>query len=426
MAVFSPSWRYVSGAPARSTSWRRLCEIRFWSESSLIYFHLDLLADPECVGERRLDRRFAEGPSPRRYVTVSGQKGPRTEPAPWLCAGSRPVRRKCPLLCGLRLSSPFEMSVLPRPHSRTFSAISPDQLSLGAAIAAFLSDRDLAASTRHVYGTTLRALARDVGEELPLASVTTAVLRDHMAARYPKQSPRTYNRVLASLGSLFDHAIRHGWITASPATTLERRKERLSRDVIQKTRAIREDELRAFLTRPHPLRERTLWWLLYESAARTNEVLSLDVEHLDLPSRRGMVIGKGGSAEEIAWQTTTARLLPRLIGSRRRGPLFLADIAPAPARQPAEADRSPESGHARLSYRRAAELFTEASGGWTLHQLRHSRLTHLAEHGVDVTLLPAISRHRSLRTLERYARPSLDAAAAAAARVDPAARARRP
>jgi hypothetical protein len=68
---------------------------------------------------------------------------------------------------------------------------------------------------------------------------------------------------------------------------------------------------------------------------------------------------------------------------RREGPLFLADIAPAPARQPALADLDPDSGRARLSYRRATEVFKEATGGWTLHQLRHSRLTHLAEAGVE-------------------------------------------
>ena len=72
----------------------------------------------------------------------------------------------------------------------------------------------------------------------------------------------------------------------------------------------------------------------------------------------------------------------------------------------AKVDLDPTSGHARLSYRRAAEVFTKASDGWTLHQLRHSALTHLAEDGVDVALLRAKSRHASLRSLERYVRPS--------------------
>ena len=93
--------------------------------------------------------------------------------------------------------------------------------------------------------------------------------------------------------------------------------------------------------------------------------------------------------------------------------------APAPARQPAWSDRDPASGQARLSYRRAAEIFEAASGGWTLHQLRHSRLTHLAEAGVQLPLLMAKSRHTSLASLAVYAKPTFDAVAAATAALDP-------
>jgi integrase len=80
--------------------------------------------------------------------------------------------------------------------------------------------------------------------------------------------------------------------------------------------------------------------------------------------------------------------------------VFLADKALSPARQPA------------------------ASGGRTLHELRHSRLTHLAEAGEDVTLIKAKSRHRTLRSLERYVNPTNDAIARLTDRHDPNGRAR--
>ena len=92
--------------------------------------------------------------------------------------------------------------------------------------------------------------------------------------------------------------------------------------------------------------------MLYETAARASEVLALNVADLDLAHRRAVVIGKGGRAELIGWETKTARLLPRLLHQRREGPLFLADIAPAPARQPALADLDADSGRARLRCRR--------------------------------------------------------------------------
>ncbi len=61
--------------------------------------------------------------------------------------------------------------------------------------------------------------------------------------------------------------------------------------------------------------------------------------------------------------------------------------------------------------------------GWTLHQLRHSLLTHEAEDGTSTPMLLARSRHASVRSLERYARPGPEAVARHA---DPAARRRRP
>jgi integrase/recombinase XerC/integrase/recombinase XerD len=65
-----------------------------------------------------------------------------------------------------------------------------------------------------------------------------------------------------------------------------------------------------------PLRERTLWRLLYETAARPAEVLALDVEDLDLPNRRAKVRRKGGAIDIVIWQAGTARLLSRLLKGR--------------------------------------------------------------------------------------------------------------
>lgn len=153
-----------------------------------------------------------------------------------------------------------------------------------------------------------------------------------------------------------------------------------------------------------------------------NEILSLDIEDLDLPNKRARVRSKGGAVEWVFWQTGAALLLPRLLADRTTGPVFLAD------RQPTRAvpgiDQCPLTGRARLSYRRAAELFREATPGWTLHQLRHSALTHAAEDGTNTPILRARSRHASVRSLERYARPSPEAVARHVAEHDPARRRR--
>ncbi|MBQ1100627.1 site-specific integrase [Streptomyces sp. b94] len=186
------------------------------------------------------------------------------------------------------------------------------------------------------------------------------------------------------------------------------------------------------------LREKTQWKMLHESAARADEVLCLNVEDLYPQDKRGRITAKGGSTEWIHWQSGTAHLLPRLIARRTRGPLFLTDRK-APAGTPS-LDVCEETGRARLSYRRAEEIFEENTrllanplaspddiedlDGWTLHRLRHSALTHDAEGGTSTPMLLARSRHASVRSLERYARPGVDAVARHVAENDPAARRR--
>ena len=138
--------------------------------------------------------------------------------------------------------------------------------------------------------------------------------------------------------------------------------------------------------------------------------------------------------------TGTAILLPRLLAGRREGPVFLT--ARKPGRAVASGDLCPVTRRARLSYRRAAESFELATRplanpgasheeleevhGWALHQLRHSLITHEAEDGTSTPMLLARSRHASVRSLERYARPGPEAVARHVADADPAARRRRP
>jgi hypothetical protein len=132
-----------------------------------------------------------------------------------------------------------------------------------------------------------------------------------------------------------------------------------------RTRALSKTEVEALLTREDiSIRERVLWRLLYETAARSAEVLRLDLQDLDLPNRRAKVKRKGGAVDIIVWQTGTARLLPRLLKGRTSGPLFLTDRKARVQLPPGDLD--PANGKARLSYRRAAEIFEQATGGLTV------------------------------------------------------------
>ena len=289
---------------------------------------------------------------------------------------------------------------------------------LGAAAAGFLGRRDLDADTLRSYAQTMTRLRRQLGDGTPLAEVTPDVIAEAFAAAWGNCAPRTWNRHRSALRSFTAWASGRGWVTGDLAALLERRPE--TRD---KTRALTRQAIEDLWDRPVPLRQKTLWKLLYESAARADSVLSLNIEDLDLAGKRGRITAKGGVVRWIHWQSGTARLLPRLIVGRASGPVFLASRRPAPARTPAAGDTCPHTGRGRLSYERAEYLFKQATG-CTLHQLRHSRLTHLGEDGWSAPMLMALSGHENLRTLGIYVNPSDEAVAALLADQDPGRRRR--
>ena len=240
---------------------------------------------------------------------------------------------------------------------------------------------------------------------MSLESLSAEGVHRILKRRWGGASGATWNTRLTAVASFGSYCRRNGWIEADLLAGIERRRLRHDR-----TRAIAHRDLEALLGRHDVgLREKTLWRMLYETAARASEVLALNVEDLDLTRRRASVVSKGGDRDPIFWATPTARLLPRYLAGRRRGPVFLTDRRPRIA--PTRGDLCPVTGRGRLSYRRAAAVFKETSGGWTLHQLRHSSLTHLAEGGASAVMLQAKSRHRDLRTLSVYTRPGPEAAA---------------
>jgi hypothetical protein len=136
------------------------------------------------------------------------------------------------------------------------------------------------------------------------------------------------------------------------------------------------------------LREQAFWRVLYDTGAPCEDVLALNAGQLDLPGCRGRLgppaapwpaglsgLAAGQAADWLRWQRHTTELLSWLLAGRGHGPVFLTERrAPGGA---TAGDVCPITGRARMSYRRAAEIFTRctrpldpAGRGWTLHQLR--------------------------------------------------------
>jgi RNA polymerase sigma factor (sigma-70 family) len=224
-------------------------------------------------------------------------------------------------------------------------------MTLAQAAQDFLGREDLDAETVRSYGQTLRRLCLTLGEHLPLAELTPAQVARAFTMAWGTAAARTWNRHRSAVRSF------SSWAALDDlAAALDRRVETpLPPPTL---------DVETLWTSDLPLREHTLWRLLHESAAGAKTVLALNVEDLDLDDRRARA-GKTW----VTWRAETARLLPALVAGRTRGPVFLADRRPGPARTPRDADLCPETGRRRLSYERAEYLFKQATGH-TLRQLK--------------------------------------------------------
>ncbi|MGW6704419.1 sigma-70 family RNA polymerase sigma factor [Streptomyces sp. NPDC054956] len=242
-------------------------------------------------------------------------------------------------------------------------ATGPPGACLGETARAFLGREDLDPATVRSYAQTLRRLCLSLGEQLPLDSLTADEVSRVFATAWGGAAAKTWNRHRSAVRSF------GAWARLDDlAAGLDRRAETRPR-----TAPLEQAQLDALWTDADlPLRERTLWRLLHESASGAKAALSLDVEDLDLDDRRARA---GGTW--LTWRSGTARLLPQLLAGRTRGPVFLSDRRPGPARTPAEPDLCPDTGRRRLSYERAEHLFKQATKpldpthrGYTLRQLK--------------------------------------------------------
>jgi len=133
------------------------------------------------------------------------------------------------------------------------------------------------------------------------------VLEVAFTAAFATLAPATRTRHLAALRSalggggpgLAGHHPTAGWA-----------RPKIARD---HSRALTREQIAALWRLDVGLREKTLWRLLYETAARASEILTLDIADLDRPGKRVRVISKGGDIDWVYYQTETALLLPRLL-----------------------------------------------------------------------------------------------------------------
>ena len=146
------------------------------------------------------------------------------------------------------------------------------------------------------------------------------------------------------------------------------------------------------------LRDQAMLELLYATGTRISELVSLDLNDLDLEQEEVRVTGKGGKERVVPLGAEAANRLerylkygrPRLLGGRSQRAVFLNQ----------QGGRLSRSGAWRIIGKYAERV--GLSGRLTPHTLRHSFATHLLENGADLRYIQELLGHASISTTQIY------------------------
>jgi integrase len=159
-----------------------------------------------------------------------------------------------------------------------------------AAVDAFLSSPRVAnPNTRRAYAGALDRVLDELGPAADLVELSGEQLAEAMERLWGHRAPATWNRNRAAIAAWLTWCRHAGLVCPILPATSERRRE-----TADATRALSRTTIeRALSRRDVPLREKTLWRMLFETAARAGEVLALNIEDLDLDARRAPVRSTG-------------------------------------------------------------------------------------------------------------------------------------
>ncbi|MET8146312.1 hypothetical protein ABZU32_38900 [Sphaerisporangium sp. NPDC005288] len=195
------------------------------------------------------------------------------------------------------------------------------------AVEAYLRSAGIAASSPRIYRISLLTWAwLAVGQQPPLGrnrrgaepptepptvafamfdEAPANVIAEMFAQRARLVDADTVNRELSVMKAAIAWWRARGWLTRNPIIGIERRPAPPDR-----TRALSREQIATLFDLKVNVRERTLWKALYETCARAEEILCLDVEDLLLTDKRGRVTSKGGTIEWVHWQRAPPNSCP--------------------------------------------------------------------------------------------------------------------
>lgn len=220
-------------------------------------------------------------------------------------------------------------------------------------------------------------------------------------------SRATIARRAASARTFFIWAERTGRIPSDPSVRLvaPRRSKTLPGVLKQGEASALLDlaAVRADDADPIHLRDRAALELMYASGIRVGELVSLDIDDVDLGQHTVRVMGKGSKERVVPFGLPAARAIEAWLDVRSQ----LARPDSGAALLLGRRGRRADSRQVRAAVHELLSHLPEAPDLGP-HGLRHSAATHLLEGGADLRMVQEMLGHASLATTQIYTHVSVD------------------
>jgi len=152
----------------------------------------------------------------------------------------------------------------------------------------------------------------------------------------------------------------------------------------------------------HPVRDKTIFELLYATGVRCSELVNICIQDINLDEKTIRIFGKG-KKERIV-----------LFGDKAREKILQYYATERPEIQDQQEPLFMNYRYEKLTPRSVQRIvkmfrsFLPIERPLTPHKLRHSFATHLLNQGADLRAVQELLGHKSLATTEKYTHVSLE------------------
>jgi len=236
-------------------------------------------------------------------------------------------------------------------------------------------------------------------------------VRGYIGSLYKKEKKSSIGRKLASIRSFFDYMIKKGYLENNPARMVSIPKpEKVLPSFIS------VDEAFALMDKPKgpslsSLRDRAILETLYSCGLRVSELVSLNMDNINLRDSILRVTGKGNKERIVPIGEKAVSAIEKYLTIRQEALHLTSHVS-----------RLTQNGDplfinlrgGRLTQRSVERFVKKYTAGIasgkrvTPHSLRHTFATHLLDNGADLRGIQEMLGHASLSTTQKYTHLSME------------------